>query len=371
MIRVVLILSAFLIYTGFKALQLSPLHPYLMISITIIFFLSMIASMFVGRSKPAYFEMKWFMFLTWIGSLFMGFLGTFILISIPIDVIHGLISLIAGKTFFTQEAYQIIFSIVVFITLLGFLQVLLGPKIKNVTVSMEALPKGLEGLTIAQISDLHIGPTIQSRYVEKVVRKTNATNADIIVITGDLVDSHTASIKKHLQPLRNLKSRYGVFYVTGNHEYYWGIDSLLPELVNVEINVLMNTNKIIEHNGHKLMIAGIPDPMGRQFSNLHKPDIESSRKSGEKTDLNILLAHRPDPYESAEKLGFDIQFSGHTHAGQFFPFSLLIPIAHKYYRGLNRHGKMWLYVNPGTGYWGPANRFGIASEITLVKLSKS
>jgi uncharacterized protein len=108
--------------------------------------------------------------------------------------------------------------------------------------------------------------------------------------------------------------------------------------------------------------------MGAAFGLSHVPDLSRALHSPEAVDFKILLAHRPGVCIEAETLGANLQFSGHTHAGQFFPFSLIIPFAHKYYRGLNRHGKSWVYVNPGTGYWGPPNRFGVPSEITFMTL---
>lgn len=370
-IKFIFILISLLFYTCFKAVQLVPGHFLLMIILSLIFFTLMISSLFLGRIKPVYFEMIWFQALTWIGMTFMGFWGTFILISAPFDLLNLIVTFFNhGKLFFSHDAYLIIFGLSILITFIGFIQVLLGPVVKEVPVPVEQLPADLEGLAIVQISDLHIGPTIQSRYVKKVVKKTNASNPDLIVITGDLADAHTESIKKHLQPLADLKARYGVFYVTGNHEYYWGIESLLPELQLLGFKILTNTNEVIAIRDTKILVAGIPDPSGKQFVSDHQPDMAKARATEVATHFNILLAHRPDPYISAEEHGFHLQFSGHTHAGQFFPFSLLIPIAHKYYNGLNRHGKLWLYVNPGTGYWGPANRFGITSEITLVRLTR-
>ncbi len=372
MTRLIIILSFFFAYTCFKAIQINPTHQYTMILISFIFFASMVSSMFIGRSKPGMFESPWFMILTWVGTTFMGFWGTYIMIAVPIDIAHVIYSFFNNGTgFLSTNAHVGIFLAAVFMTVFGFITVVRGPKIVKVDIPSPDLPEGLVNLKIVQISDLHIGPTIQSRYVKRVVNKTNELEADIIVITGDLVDAHTESIKKHLQPLAGLKSRHGVFYVTGNHEYYWGIQSLFAELKNVGMTVLENENKIIEIQGSKILLAGIPDPMAAHLGADFRPDLKKARFTQLKTDFNILLAHRPDPYSLAEEQGFHLQFSGHTHAGQFFPFSLVIPFAHKFYRGLNRHGKMWLYVNPGTGYWGPANRFGIASEITLAKLVKA
>lgn len=372
MIRFIFILGLLFAYTCFKAIQLNPLHQYVMILVSFIFYSTMLGSMFIGRSKPEAFKSPWFIVLTWVGSTFMGFWGTYILIAIPVDIVAIIHSFFNnGISFLTPNAHWGIFLLAIAMTSFGLLSVVRGPKVLEIDIPTPDLADGLKDLKIIQISDLHIGPTIQGRYVRRVVAQTNVHDPDIIVITGDLVDAHTESIKQHLQPLKDLKSRYGVYYVTGNHEYYWGIQSLLGELEKVGLILLDNSNYVININGAQLMIAGIPDPMAAHLGKNHKPDVKKARLSPVKTDFNILLTHRPDPYLLAEEQGFHLQFSGHTHAGQFFPFSLLIPLAHKYYRGLNRIGKMWLYVNPGTGYWGPANRFGVTSEITKARLIKA
>jgi predicted MPP superfamily phosphohydrolase len=363
-----IILSSLFIYSCYKSIQLRPDLPYLMILLTIVLYILSLTPTLISRSKKNQQETHGLSIFNWIGSTLIGFIGTFIMISIPVDVIH-LIFYIFSKSFLTTEAYQYILYAAVLMTFLGFIEVLRGPKIVAVDVPINSLHNSLKDFKIAQISDLHIGPTIKSRYVNNVIKKTNSMNPDLIVITGDLVDSHTETIKKHLVYLKDLKAKYGVYYVTGNHEYYWGIQSLLPELEKVGLKILSNSNQILEINDAKILLAGIPDPMAGYLSAAHRPDITKACETNLLTDIKILLSHRPDPYKEADSAGFDIMFSGHTHAGQFFPFSLLIPIAHKYYRGLNRSNNLWIYVNPGTGYWGPANRFGIASEITLATLT--
>jgi predicted MPP superfamily phosphohydrolase len=132
---------------------------------------------------------------------------------------------------------------------------------------------------------------------------------------------------------------------------------------------LLNENKILKVGETSLMVAGVTDPVGVHMLRGHASDTTKALTSSEESQFKILLAHRPDACHGAESLGVDLQFSGHTHAGQFFPFSLFIGLAHKYYNGLYRHGNMWLYVNPGTGYWGPANRLGVVSEISCLTLT--
>jgi predicted MPP superfamily phosphohydrolase len=192
-----------------------------------------------------------------------------------------------------------------------------------------------------------------------------------VLVTGDIADARASSIVEDLAPLAELKAKHGVFYVTGNHEYYWDADGLVKLATSLGLQALMNENRVVKVGDAKILVAGITDPMGFMAGGRHRPDLARALTQAESTDFKILLSHRPDPFAEAEKSGVDLQFSGHTHGGQFFPFSLLIPLAHKHYRGLSRHGSLWIYVNPGTGYWGPPNRFGVPPEITLLSLVQS
>lgn len=366
LISLIFILIIFITYTLFKALQLFPEDPNKGSFLAITLFIVMLAGQFVPRMTENIYDMLWFKALVSSSSLIMGFWSTWVMISLPVDLAH-LISVPFFPTLNFQPLNQIIFIFSLLTTFLGFFQVLRGPKIKNISVKIANLPEELHHFTIAQISDLHVGPTIRKNYVEDVVEKTNSTNPDIIVLTGDIADSKAQSIQKNIEPLKNLKSKHGSYYVTGNHEYYWGVNEILSAFENLNLIPLLNQNKIIHHNSRKVLIAGVTDPMGASVKH-HAPDILKASATADNPDFKIILAHRPNVYTQAEPLGFDLQFSGHTHAGQFFPFSLLIPLAHKFYRGLYQHGGLSVYVNPGTGYWGPANRFAVASEITVVKL---
>jgi predicted MPP superfamily phosphohydrolase len=216
-----------------------------------------------------------------------------------------------------------------------------------------------------------VGPTILKDYVDNVVKKTLALTPDMIAVTGDLIDGTPEILKNHVAPLGLLKAPHGVFYVTGNHEYYWNVDSWLSKVQELGFQSLLNENKILTIGKSKIMIAGVTDTSAENFKTEHKSNPAKAFISSEKCDYKILLAHRPDSCIEAAKAGFDLQLSGHTHAGQFFPFNLIVSFVHRYYKGLNRHENMWVYVNSGTGYWGPANRFAVPSEITLVTLKKA
>ncbi len=257
----------------------------------------------------------------------------------------------------------------VLVALFGFFEVLRGPVTKKVSVKRDNVKK-LDQLKIAQISDLHIGLSIRTKYVNKVIQKTNALNPDIIVVTGDLIDGEPQSILHVTRLLSKLKAKHGVYYVVGNHEYYWGIDSVLKSLEHAGMQILLNENKVIDIEDTIFMIAGITDPAANSIHPSMSPDLAKASRGIESVDFKILLAHQPSIYPHAEKLKFDLQLSGHTHAGQFFPFSLFIVFAHKYSRGLYQYNDMHVHINPGTGYWGPANRFGVPAEITLIELKQ-
>lgn len=237
------------------------------------------------------------------------------------------------------------------------------PRVRRVRVALDALPPELEGYRIVQWSDVHVGPTIQSGFLSALVERTNALDADAIAITGDLIDGHLDDLREHVQPLAGLRARDGVFYVTGNHEYYWRASEWIPELERLGLIFLKNSHRRVREH---LVIAGVTDPVGRYT---HKQDLAAALAGAPAGAVKILLSHRPQMAAAAEKLGAHLQLSGHTHGGQFFPFSLFIKWFQPIVAGLHRVGGLWLYVSRGTGYWGPPSRLGVGSEITVIELT--
>jgi predicted MPP superfamily phosphohydrolase len=251
---------------------------------------------------------------------------------------------------------------------LGFLKASRGPIVKKINVPIENLPENLNGFKIAQISDLHIGATIRKSYVEGVVKKVNEQGAQLIALTGDIGDGMVKHYRLDVSPLGKLKSSYGSFFIPGNHEYYWNVNEWLTVMNNLGIINLVNRGKVIQHRGGSVLIAGIPDPVGGIAPDLL--GVQDSA-SGDKADFRILLSHRPGIAQEAARNGFDLQLSGHTHAGQFFPRTLVVKMVHRISYGLHKVGSMWIYVNPGTGSWGPHLRLGTTPEITLLTLTQS
>ncbi|HEX9162845.1 MAG TPA: metallophosphoesterase, partial [Thermoanaerobaculia bacterium] len=189
-----------------------------------------------------------------------------------------------------------------------------------------------------------------------------------IAITGDLVDGYLDDLRDQVQPLAALRARDGVFYVTGNHEYYWRASEWVQEVGRLGLVFLKNEHRVIERGDAKLVIAGVTDPAGRDT---HKQNLGAALDDAPDRSTKILLSHRPQTATAASKLGVDIQLSGHTHGGQFFPFNLLIRFFQPIVAGLHRVGRTWLYVSRGTGYWGPPLRLGVQGEITLITLKSS
>jgi predicted MPP superfamily phosphohydrolase len=254
----------------------------------------------------------------------------------------------------------------------GMLIALRGPSVRRVDVPIEGLPPALESMTIAQISDLHVGPTIGRRYVQRVVEICNALNADLVVLTGDIVDGSVAKLQRHVDPLRDLRARLGNYLALGNHDYYSGAAAWTRHFRSLGLDVLRNEYRVLNQDGATLVLGGVVDPAARMAQPPQSPDPHRASGDGVAAQLRVLLAHNPKLAQQSEAAGFDLQLSGHTHAGQFFPWTLAVRLIHApHVVGLSRQGRMWVHVNPGTGSWGPPVRLGTRPELTLLRLTSA
>jgi len=241
----------------------------------------------------------------------------------------------------------------------------LGLRLREIHVPL-ALSSSIK---IAQVSDLHVGPTVGRRYVERVVKKLNGWNPDITVLTGDIIDGAPEDLADALAPLAELEPKGKVFFVPGNHEYYWRFPEWQAMLARLGFTVLVNEGRMVRLRGVEVWVGGVPDTMRVGLPD--EPNAQAAASGGEGASLRLLLSHRPDLAEAAEKSGFHLQLSGHTHGGQFFPWTLVARLFHQYFLGLMKHKKMWIYVSPGTGTWGPPARFGTTPEISGLIVGKS
>jgi len=321
---------------------------------------------------------QWLTFsaFTWLGLLFFLFV---------LAVAGDLARLaIRGITFFLQDGWSLTDpsrrvalarilggGAAVGAGLLGAISVRAGtapPAIRPVRVPLARWPLPLNGYSIVQLTDLHLGPTLRLPFMTDVVQRTNDLKPDLIVITGDLVDQSVPELKDVVAPLARLQARHGVFYVTGNHEYYVGVAPWLEELKRLGIHVLANERVRIGEGDTAFDLAGVNDLAGRQFGANHGPDLASALEGRDATRPLILLAHRPRVVHQAALQNVDLQLSGHTHAGQLWPFAYMVYLTEPYIAGLHLHGPTQIYVSRGTGFWGPPMRFLEPSEITHLTL---
>jgi predicted MPP superfamily phosphohydrolase len=357
------------LYTGLKAADVFPAHPAAAMAGSILLVAFLVGWQLVYRGGTLPEEAGWTRVLAWTASVGMGVWATFLLLTAGASVAALMLSASARGAALAHALPAAAAGASVLIAGLGLKQAVRGPRVVEVAVPVRGLAPGLRGLRVAQISDLHVGPTIRRRDVERVVERALALEPDLIAITGDMADGTVERLARHVAPLSRLRAPLGVYYVTGNHEYYWGAGEWIEKARELGFVPLVNENRVVSRGGARLLVAGIPDESGGSFVPGHSPDARRAAATDGGADFRLLLAHRPDGVPAAARAGFDLQFSGHTHGGQFFPASLLIGLFHRYARGLHRHGRLWVHVNPGTGYWGPAHRFAVPSEITLLTLT--
>lgn len=243
--------------------------------------------------------------------------------------------------------------------------------VRPVRVRLARLPAALSGFRVVQVTDLHIGATIGRAWLEDIVARINALEPDVIAITGDLVDGSVEELRDHTAPLADLRARHGVYFVTGNHEYYSGADAWIAELRRLGVKVLRNERISIGDGEHSFDLAGVDDWSARGFGGGHGADLARALEGRDPSRELILLAHQPKQILQAAAMGVGLQLSGHTHGGQIFPWGLFVRLDQPYIAGLSRHGDAQIYVSRGTGYWGPPMRVGAPPEITLVELASA
>lgn len=324
--------------------------------------------------------------LTWLGLLCMGLFSSTLVLMLLREVLFVAATLvdyawpatisIAGLR---RTGALVLPVLALLVTAWGFWNARRTAKVVRVDVPIANLPDALVGFSMAQISDIHVGPTIKTRYLQRIVDRVNALGADLVAITGDLVDGSVHELGHHVTPLAQLSSTYGTFFVTGNHEYYSGAHSWIARLRSLGIQVLMNEHVVIDHRldsqdveAAKVVVAGVTDHSAHHFDESHRSDPHAAMADApERAFFRLLLAHQPRSAAAAADAGFDLQLSGHTHGGQFWPWGHFVRFQQPFTAGLHRLQQLWVYTSRGTGYWGPPKRFGAPSEITHLRLVKA
>ncbi|MGB0646349.1 MAG: metallophosphoesterase [Bradymonadia bacterium] len=247
-----------------------------------------------------------------------------------------------------------------------------APALKQIDVPVKGLPDSLEQFRIVQLSDIHIGPTLRADFLNEIVERVNALSPDMVAITGDLVDGSVDQLSEHVRPLGRLKSRYGTFFTTGNHEYYSGADAWIKFLTSLGIKVLRNEHVTLRHNDAAIDIIGVDDWRANRFGGDHGHDLEKAVRGRNRDRVGVLLAHQPKSIHEAAQHQVDLVLSGHTHGGQLWPFRFLVMLVQPYLEGLHQHtDRTSIFVHRGTGYWGIPMRLGVSAEIVELSLTRS
>ncbi len=237
------------------------------------------------------------------------------------------------------------------------------PDVVKVEVSLEGLPKELDGFKLLHITDLHASALLPGWRVREVVDKANALEPDLVAFSGDLIDGSTAKRAKDVAPLAGLRAKYGVYACDGNHEYYSGYADWMKRFKELGITVLHNSHVLVPPKQPGLVLAGLDDRAPASA-------VRGALKGAPANLPRILLEHRPGQAPQNAKAGLALQLSGHTHGGQILLFDYFVAKRNNgFVRGWYKLGGMQLYVSPGAGLWGgfPV-RLGVPSEITLMTL---
>jgi hypothetical protein len=247
----------------------------------------------------------------------------------------------------------------------AFFSARLGPRIVRVEVAVPQLSAEADGLTIAHLSDVHLGTILGPHFLERVIDLTEGLGPDVVAITGDLVDGDAGVVEEMVPQMRTLAAPRGVFAVLGNHEYYAGRDRSRRLFENAGYTVLDNSAVEVAPG---VYVAGVPDARGSAQTGAAEADLETAIAGIGPDRVVVLLQHSPEDEQRAAAAGVDLMLNGHTHGGQIWPFNLLVRKAYPHIAGIYRVGDMTQIVSRGTGQWGPPMRLFAPSEIYLITL---
>ena len=311
--------------------------------------------------------------LAWAGVLLMGLFSSLFVLTLLRDALGVLAWIVSFRMalppWLVPASALAVPLLAGLLTLWGYVNARRTARVRRVDVPIAGLPEALHGFSIAQISDVHVGPTIKRGYLQAIVERVNALDADLVAVTGDLVDGSVQHLAVHVAPLAALRSRHGTFFVTGNHEYYCGAQAWVDELRRLGLRVLMNEHVLLKRGDATLALAGVSDYGAHHYDATQRSDPQAAIAGvPDEARVRVLLAHQPRSAPAAAAAGFHLQLSGHTHGGQFLPWKWFVRLQQPFTAGLHRWQDLWVYVSRGTGYWGPPKRLGAPSEITHLRL---
>jgi uncharacterized protein len=328
-------------------------------------FLSILVAAIGGRFLPR----RLVLVPTWVGFLWMGAFGLLLVTALASDVLVGALSLVLERQPHWVQVQAWAIPVVVGPALLLGVRAARGtPRVERLTVPIRGLGKELDGFRIVQITDIHIGETLHRRHLQRIVDQVNALAPDAVAVTGDLVDGTPRHLGEDIEPLGELKGKHGVYFVTGNHEYYHGGPAWERHVAKLGLTVLHNSHRVVEVGGAKLVIGGVPDLEAGNFLPEHAPDAGKAFAGAPQGAPRVLLAHQPRFAKKAQGHEVQLQLSGHTHGGQIFPFMFFVRLQQPVISGFHTLWGVPVYTSKGTGYWGPPVRVGTSCEVTEITL---
>jgi len=322
-----------------------------------------------GLLSVVWRDSPWNAPIAWTGLLAMGLFSSVLVLSLlrllALPLMGALGLSVLG--WYGPSAWWVL-GVAVLATLAGFILARMRPAVVHIDIPIAGLPTALQGFRIVQITDIHVGPTIRRPYLQRIVDMVNHLQADLVAITGDVVDGDVATLQDHVAPLQHLRARDGVALVLGNHELYSGALPWVAEFRRLGLQVLLNEHVILRRGDATLALAGVTDhTTGRFMPELACDPHAAIRGAGAAADVRVLLAHQPVTAGPAAQAGFHLALHGHTHGGQWWPWNYFVRMQQPVVKGLHRVDAMWSYTSVGTGYWGPPKRH-FRSEITVLTL---
>lgn len=272
------------------------------------------------------------------------------------------------RVFLTQTLPRSVAAGGAIITGYGTFRAFTPPEVTETVVVIPKLPPSLEGMSIVQLTDLHVGPFIRRKLIDRLVEQANALRPDLLVVTGDMVDGSVPELGDSVAGLAKLQARFGTYFVTGNHDYGSGDREWVAFLEQHGIPALRNRRVEIGDAGGTIDLVGVDDWGGRRRTRGY--DLEAAIAGRDPDRASVLLAHQPANFDVAATRDIDLQISGHTHGGQIFPMTLMVGTVFDYTRGLYREGEAQIYVSRGCGFWGPPARVGSAPELAKIILTR-
>ena len=330
----------------------------------------------IGFGSGVEFDPSWargpaFVGLSWLAVVLYLFLGT-VLVAVVCTVVRVVYAArhrdsSAARLRVSRIGSAVVALVSVIAVGYGLVEAA-SPRVTNTDVALGGLPDQFDGVRVALVSDLHVGPSRGEDFVRKVVDSVNSQNPDVVLLDGDLIDGTVQLVGADLEPLRDLAAPLGVFAVSGNHEFYAGDGGeWLDFWSTLGIDVLRNERTTIARGGAAIDIAGINDATAPAP---YEPDLAAALNGIDPDRFVLLMAHQPKQAVEASDFGVDMQVSGHTHGGQIWPIRYLVPLQQPSVEGLDTIGGTTLFTTRGAGAWGPPVRVAAPPEIAMLKLTR-